>query len=115
MLRRLVIRAFIFLSVTAAVAEPDKDSANYWLPFCRHVVAGNLGEGDPFFNGACVGIITGLVHVGRSVGVCPPNGVTLGQAASVVVQYLDQHPARTNENFEALAIEAMREAWPCSR
>jgi hypothetical protein len=56
MLRRLlyVILNFTFigiLSVTTsdmARAEVDNESANYWLPFCRHVVAGNFDQGDAF-------------------------------------------------------------------
>jgi hypothetical protein len=52
--------------------------------------------------------------LGRFVGACRPDSATLEQAARVVVQFLDQHPARTNENFEVLAVEAMREAWPCN-
>ena len=127
MLRRLlyVILNFTFigiLSVTmsgSAVAQSDqeyKKSANYWLPFCRQVAKGNFYQGDAFRNGGCAGIITGLLFLGRSAGVfCRPDGVTVEQAVRVVVQFLDQHPARTNENFNALAVEAMRDAWPCNR
>jgi hypothetical protein len=96
-----------------ARAEVDKESANYWLPFCRHAATGKFDQDDPFFNGACVGVIDGFIYTGRSIGVCAPESATLEQALRVVVQYLDQHPARTNENFKRLAIEAMREAWPC--
>ena len=121
MLRRLlyVILNFTFigiLSVTTsdmARAEVDKESANYWLPFCRHVVAGNFDQGDAFMNGTCLGMIIGLADLGRYVGACRPDSATLEQAARVVVQFLDQHPARTNEKFEDLVIEAMRDAWPC--
>ena len=101
------------VSSLAVAAEMD-ESANYWLPFCRHVAAGHKSEGDAFMNGTCLGMIIGLADLGRYVGACRPDSATLEQAARVVVQFLDQHPARTNENFEALAIEAMREAWPCS-
>jgi len=107
------------LSVTVsslAVAAEMDESANYWLPFCRQVAKGNFYQGDAFRNGGCAGIITGLLFLGRSAGVfCRPDGVTVEQAVRVVVQFLDQHPARTNENFNALAVEAMRDAWPCNR
>jgi len=106
------------LSVTVsslAVAAEMDESANYWLPFCRQVAKGNFYQGDAFRNGGCAGIIHGLLVVGRPIGVfCRPDGVTVEQAVRVVVQFLDQHPARTNENFNALAIEAMRDAWPCN-
>jgi hypothetical protein len=32
----------------------------------------------------------------------------------VVVQYVTSQPARMNDNFDALAVEALRKAWPCS-
>jgi hypothetical protein len=105
------------LSVTVngfAVADVDRQSANYWMPFCRQVTTGHFRQGDVFRNGACAGIIDGFMYTGRSVGMCAPEGATIRQAVRVVVQFLDQHPARTNENFKDLAIEAMRGAWPCS-
>jgi hypothetical protein len=122
MVRRLlsVILNFTFISILSvtmrdmAVAEQDMQSANYWLPFCRHVAAGNGDQGDAFINGGCAGIIAGLMYLGRSVGVCAPESASPEQAARVVVKYLDQNPARTNENFKYLAIEAMRDAWPCN-
>jgi hypothetical protein len=104
-----VILNFTFigiLSVTvssSAFAEPDIKSANYWLPFCRQAVTNDLHQGDALNVGACVGMIIGLGYMRQSAGVCPPTGVTPEQAARVVVQYIDQRPARTNESFMALA------------
>ena len=34
---------------------------------------------------------------------CRPSGVTQGQIAAVVVQYIDARPARLNEDFRELA------------
>jgi len=59
----------------------------------------------------CAGLINGL---SAPVGVCPPVGVTPEQVLRVVVQYIDQRPARTNESFKLLVTEAMRDAWPCN-
>jgi hypothetical protein len=122
MLRRplYVILNFTFIGILSvimsglAVAEQDTESANFWLPFCRQVITGHLPQGDAFNDGACAGTIAGLMYTGRSVGVCAPEGATREQALRVVVQYLDQRPARTNENFEDLVVEAMRAAWPCN-
>jgi hypothetical protein len=106
MLRRLlyVILNFTFigiLSVTTsdmARAEVDKESANYWLPFCRHVVAGNFDQGDAFFNGACVGIITGLVYVGRSVGMCRPDSLPLSKPFEWLFNSLTNTPQERMRN-----------------
>ena len=121
MLRRSanVILNFTFIGVLSgtmsglAVAQEDQKSANYWLPFCRQVVEDKLNQSDAFNDGACVGFITGLASLGRVVGVCRPEGSTPEQAVRVVIQYLDQRPARTNEKFGTLALEALSEAWPC--
>jgi hypothetical protein len=32
----------------------------------------------------------------------------------VVVAYIEARPARVHEDFRNLALEALREAWPCS-
>jgi hypothetical protein len=42
-----------------------------------------------------------------------PSGVTVGQMIKVVVQYIEAQPKRLHEDFTALAMEAMFDAWPC--
>jgi Rap1a immunity proteins len=36
------------------------------------------------------------------------------QGVQIVVKYIDARPARLQENFNKLAAEALRQAWPCS-
>ena len=45
------------------------------------------------------------------VTVCPPKDSNVEQAIRIVVQYIDGHPARLQENFYDLAVEALRAAW----
>ena len=47
-----------------------------------------------------------------SVKTCIPKGVTTNQITRVVIQYIDQRPARMHEGFMWLAAEAIRETWP---
>jgi Rap1a immunity proteins len=61
----------------------------------------------------CFGIINSLSYIGQQFGTCLPAGTTSRQAVSVVVQYIDGHPEKIHENFNSLAVEALREAWPC--
>jgi hypothetical protein len=42
------------------------------------------------------------------------KGATNMQGVRIVLQYIDARPARLNENFNKLAAEALRQAWPCS-
>jgi Rap1a immunity proteins len=47
---------------------------------------------------------------------CIPFGsVTQDQMVRVVVQYIDSRPTRMHEAFGKLALEAMRDGWPCKR
>ncbi len=97
-----------------AVAQPDPKSANYYMPACRDVALSNYSRNDSehvFKMGMCIGTINGISYMSYS-RVCPPPGVT-EQATRVVVQYIDQRPARMNEHFARLAFEALQLAWPC--
>jgi hypothetical protein len=111
----------ISLSFTdrSAFAEIDTSSANLLMPACREwamATAGSPLRGDPMLRGLCVGTIDGIFYVDKKI--CPPpnaSKINLGQIARVVVQYIDNHPARMHEDFKKLALEAMRAAWPCQQ
>ncbi len=62
----------------------------------------------------CAGIVVGISFVGQPYGICVPAGTTSQQATSVVVQYIDGQPARVQEDFDPLAVEALRANWPCA-
>ncbi len=109
----------LMVNYGVALAQPDPTSANYWMQGCRDAAAlinfsidGESKE-DLLTRGFCVGVIDGLSYLGTSSGVCVPVGVTAEQAARVVVQYIDGQPARMNEDFRLLVLEALRAAWLC--
>ena len=54
------------------------------------------------------------MSIGAILGICCPPESTVYQGVRAVVQYVSGQPARLNDNFDALAIEALRKAWPCS-
>jgi hypothetical protein len=103
-----------------AVAEPNQTSADYLMPGCRDaaslVTFSNIGESEEQASlmGFCAGIVVGLSVMGQREGICVPAGTTAQQVTSIVVQYIDGQPARINENFNRLAVEALRANWPCS-
>jgi hypothetical protein len=101
-----------------AVAEPDQPSASYFMPGCSD--AASLisfsvrdSEEEVARMNFCAGIVVGLEFMGEIHGICVPPNTTSQQAASVVVQYIDGRPARTNEDFRSFAVEALRANWPC--
>ena len=95
----------LFYSATGASAG---GTANEMMPGCREF----LTDGSNFYlQGFCAGILAGLSYT-DSHG-CVPNAVTTGQVVRVVVKYIDSHPERMHEDFGALALEALRSAFPC--
>lgn len=113
-----LVMAIIF-NYAVASAEPNQASADYIMPACRvaavPITFSNTDESKDEVSRAslCVGIIVGLSYMGQPFGICLPVGATSQQATRVVVQYIDEHPERIQENFNYLAVEALREAWPC--
>jgi hypothetical protein len=76
----------------------------------------NVGESEEEAHrmGLCEGIVVGLSFMGQPHGICVPVGTTAQQATSIVVQYIDGQPARIHEDFNRVAVEALRANWPCS-
>jgi hypothetical protein len=118
------IAVLVAMTANPAAAESDfLSSGNYYLPFCRSFVAKQLPKdaNAAAGQGQCVGIVDALTLVSSFLmpelaakwRSCTPNSVTHGQSVAVVVHWLDQHPQRWNEDFQFLALEALREAWPC--
>lgn len=109
-LRGVALIAAVALDGGAALAEPAADSANYIMPGCRSFIA-KTGE-NLFLNGLCVGMID-VLSTSSDLGVCHPADATTGQSVRVVVKYIDDRPARLNEVFKRMALEALQVAWPC--
>lgn len=49
----------------------------------------------------------------KDVRMCVPEDATLGQMIRVVVKYIEERPAEMHLLFVALAMLALRDAWPC--
>jgi Rap1a immunity proteins len=87
--------------VKSAKAQPDAKSADFLMRGCRNT-AKYLSQ--TYLGGVCDGSVGVLMSLGREfLGFCPPAEATRNQGVFVVVQYIDGHPARLHENFEALA------------
>jgi hypothetical protein len=120
----VLFAAFLAVGLLAGNADAQTSanfSANYLVPACQDFQA--TGEGrarrvdTAFIQGICLGIIADLHSVGRllpgSVGWCGPSDATYGQLVRVVVAYIERRPQRMHEDFRTLALEALRDAWPC--
>ncbi len=119
-LRGVVLITAVMLNFAGAVSakEKDYDSANAMMPVCREAIKSTNAKNDPLrflMQGNCMGIVAALHYFNKQLGLCMPNGVTNGRVIRVVVKYIDDRPGRLNENFMALAFEALRAAWPCPK
>lgn len=80
-----------------------------------------LGKGinDATYAGTCSGIIGTLMVIGShlqpNMRFCAPPNASAEQGAKVFMRYLDAHPARMHQPSIVLAIDSLREAWPCPR
>jgi Rap1a immunity proteins len=96
------------------------DSANSMVPACRYwlvEIKDELRPSEIWDRGTCWGVIMTLGHVGELLRPdrrwCSPNDVSYEQMIRVVLAYIERRPQRMHEDFLVLAIEAMRQAWPC--
>jgi hypothetical protein len=111
--------AVMSLSCGVAVAGPNQPSASYFMPGCRDAASlitfsVRESEEEVARMNFCAGIVVGLGFMGEVHGICVPPDTSSQQAASVVVQYIDGQPARTDEDFRSFAVEALRANWPCA-
>lgn len=98
-------------------AQVDTSSANWFLSGCRAAAHNTDLSAVVFQAGVCAGAVGALAFVGSTLPnehrFCPPSTSTNRQRMEVVVEFLDDNPARLHETFEHLAIEAFRREWPC--
>jgi Rap1a immunity proteins len=116
----LGIIAVMLLSCGVAVAGQNQPSASYFMPGCRDAASlitfsVRKSEEEVGRMNFCAGIVVGLSFMGELHGICVPPDTTSQQTASIVVQYIDGQPARTDEDFRSFAIEALRANWPCAQ
>jgi hypothetical protein len=105
----LAAACIAMLSPREAGAELDVASANHVMQGHRQFVA--QANYEIYLQRKCVGAVDAVMDYGD--GICPPRGSKMGQGVRVVVTYIDSKPARLHENFNKLALEALRNAWPC--
>jgi hypothetical protein len=123
--RRNAIAALVLALFAAALltqdvdAQPDQESANFYVPTCQKLLSGaQPTRGDAFDQGLCGGLIAGLSYTVKNLPAdlraCPPSNATVGQKVRVVLAYVEHHPQRMHEAFQLLVLEAWHEAWPCN-
>jgi len=115
----IVLTVFIILTVSTAV---NAKTAIELLRDCEH--AANLNSRSQKVNrldaGNCIGFLRGMNATLQLLSgkldkpyYCVPDSVNTGQTVNVVVNYLRKHPERKSDPDLAVAILALKEAYPC--
>jgi Rap1a immunity proteins len=114
-IKDLAVILSLFLPLPAW-AQQDISSGKYMYSACK-AVSEESSDGNAFAKGRCVGIIETILEFAEGLPddfrFCIPEASTLGQAASIVVSYMDDYPESMDKNFKDLAATALHAAWPC--
>jgi Rap1a immunity proteins len=110
------------------LGQSDTFSGNDVLPGCRAAAdISKLMQTQDSVLLLQIGQCTGVVQTLRRLSgydmfssryrlcIPLPLGDNTWQIIRVVVKYLDARPERHHEDFALLAIEAVRNAWPCEK
>jgi hypothetical protein len=131
-MKALLVLLVVLMSRLAMASEIREDGAAL-LESCGPTVAATDGL-RPFegksggeatkmgLDGAfCQGLATGIVHATQAyqflnyqtLFCVPEGGITTGQAVRVIVKYLRDHPEELHLRGSLVAIQALRQAFPC--
>ena len=117
-MRSYIIAASLALSVVGNAHGSVVDSGTDAQKYCQSLVDGGFQDsGASRGAGSCEGMIeTAMVfapNMPADVRACPPAQGSVVESAKVLLRYLDKNPGRLSEAGITLAIEALRDAWPC--
>jgi hypothetical protein len=119
------------VATASAAVEEDTHSAHFMLPYCKLNSRQTMASPkNALIYGQCFGVISGIVMMtevlrqGRAVGkaeldpaLCVeiPGDTTILQLIDRVVRYGEAHPDQGRDRFEAVAFNALHDAWPCGK
>jgi Rap1a immunity proteins len=99
---------------TALAQSPlDPTSADHAMLGCREMATKSNRHTE--LQRECASTVRTMMYVAAGRGICPPHGATVENAIRVIVVYIDHRPERMQDQFEALAFEALQQSWPCRR
>ncbi len=114
-MRKLALLLLCCAPFAVANAEEDINSGAWIFPGCQQSANGvrSVDAKQP----TCLGAVRTFAYFASTLPPaqrsCPPTGITVGQEVKTVAQWMEQHPERLHEQFEALLVAAFRDAWPC--
>jgi len=113
----IIVASLVFSVIgraSATVVDTGKDAQRS----CQLLVQGSFrDQGEARSAGSCEGMIeTAMLfspNLPADVRACPPAQGSALESAKVFLRYIDNNSDRLNEPGITLALEALRDAWPC--
>jgi hypothetical protein len=87
--------------LTGAQLEEHLDEANAGTSFAKKTIA--------------MGYVSAIFDLAQGERICPQQPIAASEAMNVVHRFLRGHPGRLQEPGAKLALEALAQAYPCSR
>ena len=117
-MRAYIIAASLALSVIGNARGSVVDLGADAQKSCRSLVEGSFQDTDAArAAGSCEGMLeTAMVfspNMPADTRACAPAQGSVLESAKVLLRYIDKNPDRLSEAGITLAIEALRDAWPC--
>lgn len=124
---RTYLIAMLAATIATAAAEVSAETAQEMMGNCKpiaeaRVEADTISYVQDHDSGMCwgaFGVIQDMLiwraerGTGRLLRVCAPADGRRGQLIGVFVEYARRNPARWHEPFGRMAVDALREAFPC--
>jgi hypothetical protein len=110
----MLIGLTVSMWTAPSTAAEDTRSAGFMLPHCK---AGLDPATRDAVGGGCLGIVGTLSFVShvldQGLQFCQPSTISPEQMLGTVIDFVETHPERMQEDFRLLALTAMHDAWPC--
>jgi hypothetical protein len=114
------MRALLILFALLVNTPADAQTAHSLLDACKRTLDRSPVGNDlvlAYNSGNCSGIVLAIFLLGRQLQpdarFCPPPKATMGDALRMVVTYIDARPKQQETPFNIIALEALRDGWPC--
>lgn len=112
-MRFMMVTVLVGLSLSANAEFVSGNMLRTWL---RESEKSDAGTNFDLQQAAqSMGYLKGVYDAARSVWVCPPDGVTVGQVERIVIKHLDANPEQWARPADVLVVAALSQAFPCKR
>ena len=110
---------FLFIFSRGSLATEGEELLSACKATLTHITGGK--QSDPKESGLCIGLLNGVYdriklesNLPLEQGVClPEQEITLGQGVRMLIEFLENNKAKTNEERAVLVYQAFAEKYPC--